>query len=49
MSSNYCRYVLYGVCLITITALAACAVSLVPKVRCDTDLRPINSPEHRLP
>jgi hypothetical protein len=49
MSSNYRRNVLYGVWLIFVTALAACAAAPAPKVRCDTDLRPINPPQHQLP
>jgi hypothetical protein len=49
MSSNCCRHLLYGVCLIAVAALAACAASPAPKVSCDTDLRPINLPQHQLP
>jgi hypothetical protein len=49
MSSNCRRKVLYGVCLIAVAALAACAAAPAPKVRCDTDLRPINPPQRQLP
>lgn len=49
MNSNYGRIVLSGLCLIAVTLLAACAASPAPKVSCDTNLRPINPPEHRLP
>jgi hypothetical protein len=49
MSSNCSRNVRYGVCLIAVVALAACAGAPAPKVRCDTDLRPINPPQHQLP
>jgi hypothetical protein len=49
MSSNHSRNVLYGLCLIAVTALAACAASPAPKVACDSNLRPINPPQHQLP
>jgi hypothetical protein len=49
MSSNDSRNVLWGVCLIAVAALAACAATPAPKVRCDTELRPINPPQHQLP
>ncbi|HTB65536.1 MAG TPA: hypothetical protein VK727_04865 [Steroidobacteraceae bacterium] len=49
MSSNYRRIIRLGACLITVVALAACAAAPAPKVRCDTELRPINPPQHPLP
>jgi hypothetical protein len=49
MSSNCSRNVLCALCLIAVAALAACAATRAPKVRCDTDLRPINPPQHQLP
>ena len=49
MSSRYRRNVLYGACLIVITVLAACAAAPAPKVSCDTELRPINPPQHPQP
>jgi hypothetical protein len=49
MSSNCYRTILYGVCLIGVAMLAACAVSPAPKVRCDTELRAINPPPRQLP
>jgi len=49
MSSNYRRNIRHGVCLIAVVALAACAAAPAPKVRCDTELRPINPPQHQLP
>jgi hypothetical protein len=49
MSSNYSCTILYGACLIAVTILAACAAAPAPKVRCDTELRPINPPQHPLP
>jgi hypothetical protein len=49
MSSKYRRDVLYVMWLIAVTALAACAAAPAPKVRCDTDLRPINPVQHPLP
>ena len=48
-STNCSRNVLYGLCLITVTVLAACAAAPAVKVSCDTQLRPINPPQHQLP
>jgi hypothetical protein len=48
--SSYCsRGALWVLCLIAVTGLAACAASPAPKVRCDTNLRPINPAQHPLP
>jgi hypothetical protein len=47
--SNYSRNVLYGLCLITVAVLAACAAAPALKVSCDTQLRPINPPQRQLP
>jgi hypothetical protein len=49
MSRNYARNLLYGLCLIGVAVLAACTASPAPKVRCDSDLRPINPPQQQLP
>jgi hypothetical protein len=49
MSSICSRRILSAVCLSAVMALAACAAAPAPKVRCDTDLRPINPPQHPLP
>ncbi len=49
MSSSYCRKLVYGACLIAVMALLACTAAPAAKVRCDTDLQPINPPQHQLP
>ena len=49
MSTNCSRNILYAACLSAVVALSACAAAPAPKVRCDTDLRPINPPQHPLP
>lgn len=49
MSSNGSANVLYAACLIAAAMLTACAAAPPPKVRCDTQLRPINPPQHQQP
>jgi hypothetical protein len=49
MRRHYARIVRYGMCLITLMVIAACAATPAPKVPCDTDLRPINPQQHPLP
>jgi hypothetical protein len=49
MSRHHRRYITFGLWLIAVAALTACAATPAPKVPCDTELRPINPPQHPLP
>jgi hypothetical protein len=49
MHCRRCHQFLSGMCLVVIALLGACAAAPAPKAACDTDLRPINPPQHPLP